>query len=137
MTVVFIVPGNPIGKARPRFNSYTRRTYTLQSTQDYEELVRWIYKAKYGNKMLTGEISVEITAFYKIPKSWSKIRKEQAIYDQLKPTVKPDCDNIVKIILDAINGIAYKDDAAVTDLEFHKKYTLSDPRVEVKINGSD
>jgi Holliday junction resolvase RusA-like endonuclease len=133
----FTIPGNPVGKARPRFNSQTNRTYTPQETRDYEELVKWSYRAKYSGKMLTGEISAAITAYYKIPDSWSKKRKEQAVNGELKPTVKPDCDNVVKAILDAINGVAYKDDAAVTDLEFHKRYTISNPRVEVIISGND
>ena len=137
LTLKFTIPGDPVGKARPRFDSRSNRNYTPQGTRDYEELVKWSYRAKYGGKMLTGEISATITAFYKIPESWSKKRKEQVIRDDIKPTVKPDCDNIVKAILDAINGVAYKDDAAVTDLEFRKRYTINNPRVEVKISGSD
>ena len=137
MILEFTVNGNPVGKARPRFDSRSNRTYTPQETKDYEELVKWSYKARHGGKMLTGEIRAAITAFYQIPESWSKKKKEQASRDEIKPTVKPDCDNIVKAILDAINGVAYKDDAAVTDLEFRKRYTANNPRVEVKISGSD
>ncbi len=54
----------------------------------------------------------------------------------MKPTVKPDCDNTIKAILDALNGVAYKDDSAVTDLVFYKRYTTGDPYVEVTLTGN-
>lgn len=52
---------------------------------------------------------------------------------QLNPTKKPDCDNIVKIICDALNGIAYKDDAQITLVQIRKKYA-DVPQVEVKLS---
>lgn len=45
---------------------------------------------------------------------------------------KPDCDNIIKIILDALNGIAFKDDNQVSELQIEKRYGQED-KVEVEI----
>jgi len=45
---------------------------------------------------------------------------------------KPDADNIIKIIADALNGLAYKDDCQIVRLEFEKFYALT-PRVEIWI----
>ena len=51
----------------------------------------------------------------------------------LSPTKKPDIDNIVKIILDSLNGIAFKDDNQITKIEVEKVYTFDEERVYVKI----
>lgn len=67
-----------------------------------------------------------------IPKSWSKTKQEQAERGIIKPTLKPDVDNYVKGIKDALNGIAYVDDSQVTVLLISKFYAR-EPRVEVKV----
>lgn len=38
------------------------------------------------------------------------------------PLKKPDVDNVAKIILDALNGIAYRDDKQVVTLIVKKSY---------------
>ncbi|MCM1276703.1 MAG: RusA family crossover junction endodeoxyribonuclease [Lachnospiraceae bacterium] len=129
----FTVPGKPQGKARPRFNGKTRRTYTPQKTINYEQLVRNSYLALYaGEPPLDGALKAEITAFFPIPKSVSKSKRDRMLSGEIKPTVKPDADNIIKAILDALNGAAYKDDAAVIKVTAEKRYS-DEPRVEVKI----
>ena len=54
--------------------------------------------------------------------------------NELFPTVKPDTDNISKIILDALNGLAYYDDNQVTDLTIYKQYATTDEKVGVVVN---
>lgn len=54
--------------------------------------------------------------------------------NELFPTVKPDTDNISKIILDALNGLAYYDDNQVTDLTIYKQYATADEKVGVVVN---
>ena len=49
-------------------------------------------------------------------------------------TKKPDSDNIIKIILDGLNKVAYYDDSQVCKVNFEKKYA-DIPRVEVKIKN--
>ena len=53
---------------------------------------------------------------------------------EIRPTVKPDWDNIGKIISDALNGIAYKDDAQVVSCTVEKRYSNT-PCVEVWLEG--
>ena len=73
-------------------------------------------------------------AFYPIPESWSKSKKARAIQGEIVPTVKPDCDNVIKAILDSLNGVAYKDDNQVIEINFIKKYSLKkDARIEVEL----
>lgn len=54
--------------------------------------------------------------------------------NELFPTVKPDTDNISKIILDALNGLAYYDDNQVTDLTIYKQYATTNEKVGVVVN---
>ena len=91
-----------------------------------------MYKKQDG-RYLEGSIKALIIAYYKIPKSYSK-KRVQAIRDGLeKPTKKPDADNIAKIILDSLNGIAYKDDSQIVELRVIKRYTEDKERVEFEL----
>ena len=63
-----------------------------------------------------------------------KKQKELIENNELFPTVKPDSDNISKIILDALNGLAYYDDNQVTDLTIYKLYATTNEKVGVVVN---
>ena len=76
---------------------------------------------------------MDIRAYMAVPKSDTQTRRERKLSGVLRPTKKPDWDNIGKIISDALNGIAYHDDAQIVDVRVRKYYTLS-PRVEVEIS---
>jgi Holliday junction resolvase RusA-like endonuclease len=52
----------------------------------------------------------------------------------IRPTKKPDIDNVAKIILDSLNCICYKDDTQIVSLIVNKYYS-QEPRVEVVIEG--
>lgn len=128
--IEFTVPGEPMGKGRPRVTRYG--TYTPTKTKVYEEAVKLCCRNVYKGEPKEGEIRAEIKAYFGIPKSRSKLQRRLALAGEVLPTKRPDCDNIAKIILDALNGIAYKDDSAVIELKVQKIYS-SEPRVEVKI----
>ena len=64
----------------------------------------------------------------------SKKFKEAALASKERPTKKPDADNIVKAILDALNGLMYKDDSCIVELHCIKYYS-DVPRVEVYVDG--
>ncbi len=129
----FEIPGEPQGKARPRFDSRRRVTYTPQKTRDYEAFVRGnYYKQTGGNEPLSGAVTARITAYFAIPKSTTKRDRADMLAGVILPTKKPDLDNIAKAILDALNGLAYRDDACVTEVTARKFYSES-PRVEVEL----
>ena len=67
-------------------------------------------------------ISVDIQAFYPIPQSLSKAKRNDAINGNIRPTTKPDCDNVIKAVLDALNGVAYYDDKQVVSVSCNKYY---------------
>lgn len=128
MNVSFVVPGAPVPKGRPRFSRYG--TYTPKKTADYEELVKTCYLSQCKRITLQGEISAKIYAFFPIPKSTSKKNRELMLDYKIMHTKRGDCDNIAKSILDALNKVAYNDDAQVCMLEVYKYYS-DEPRVEV------
>lgn len=130
--VAFIVPGEPKGKGRPRFNTKTGRTYTPGDTINYENLVKIQYQALVGEKYTEKEVEAIITCYYGIPKSMSKSNREKVYHGKLRPTKKPDLDNIAKIVLDSLNGLAYKDDSQVVSLRIDKHYA-DKPLVKVEL----
>lgn len=134
MGLEFIVPGEPRGKGRPRFSK--GRTYTDDKTVEYERRIRNSYRLSFGSYKWPDNalLKVQITAYYSIPKSATKSKRAMMESGDLLPTRKPDVDNIIKAVLDALNGVAYKDDASVVEVSCRKLYgTL--PRVEVEIMG--
>lgn len=127
MQVKLIVPGKPVGKERPRFAK--GRAYTPSMTAVYEEDVRKLYKV---NRMMEGTLEAKIVAYYPIPKSTSNKKRVPMLNGTVKPVVKPDLDNIAKIILDSLNKVAYADDSQVVSLSVSKFYD-DNPRVEVTL----
>ena len=125
-----IIEGKIKGKARPRvFNGHG---ITPKDTVQYENWVKICYKEQDG-RYLEGSVKATITAYYKIPKSYTK-KRIKAINEGLEfPTKKPDVDNIAKIILDSLNGIAYKDDSQIVNLTVIKKYTDGIERVMLEL----
>lgn len=123
MTIKFFVAGTPQGKARPRFTK-TGRAYTPKSTVDYENTVKIMYRRVCGSAKFEKGVSLKmnITAYFDIPKSTSKKKRAQMLKGNIRPTKKPDADNIAKVIADSLNGLAYYDDAQLVDVNVRKFY---------------
>lgn len=138
--VELTILGEPFGKQRPRVITRGKgasRAFTPQKTVNYENYIKLLYRQKYKNFKFEDKVPlyVQITAFYKIPPSKPKYIKGLMFKGEMLPTKKPDVDNIIKIILDSLNGLAYKDDAQIVACTCQKLYVNDDnePRVEVKI----
>ena len=128
--IAIVIPGKPMGKARPRV---TRKvTYTPKSTVDYQNLVKLCYMQQCDNIVLDGEIKANIIAYYPIPKNTSKKKRQAMLNEEIRPTKKPDLDNVAKIILDSLNKVAYKDDNQIVELKIEKYYSEV-PRVELQL----
>jgi len=124
----FTIDGEPTGKARPRVTKFG--TYNMETTVLYENLVQISYKQQ-CKEFFEGSLIVTITACFGVPKSVSKKKRALMLDGHIFPNKKPDIDNIAKIILDALNGIAYKDDTQVIWLVVRKKY---DERAHVDVS---
>lgn len=138
--VELTILGEPFGKQRPRVIARGKgasRAFTPQKTVNYENYIKLLYRQKYKNFKFEDKVPlyVQIAAFYKIPPSKPKYIKDLMFRGEMLPTKKPDVDNIIKIILDSLNGLAYKDDAQIVACTCQKLYVNDDnePRVEVKI----
>lgn len=126
MTVIaFTVPGTPVGKGRPKFarrgNFVT--AYTPEKTASYENLVKMAaHTAMNGRKQAAVALRCTIGVEVIPPASWSQKKRMAAICGDLRPTTKPDLDNVAKAILDAMNGIVFEDDKQVVELVVTKRY---------------
>ena len=119
-----VIYGKPVGKARPRFSRRANKvvTFTPRETQIYEQNVKSLAQvAMLGKAMLEGPVKVTITAYFAHKKKtgWHISR--------------PDLDNIVKAIMDGLNGVVFSDDAVVAQLVASKQY--GEERVEVQVEN--
>lgn len=122
-SISFKVEGKPQGKARPRFSRRSGAVYTPSATKAYEKQIADAYReAAHGGKF-TISVGIIVMACFPIPKSWPKAKKLQAMKGELRPG-KPDIDNILKIVLDGLNGVAYDDDSLVTEASCTKMYVF-------------
>jgi Holliday junction resolvase RusA-like endonuclease len=124
-SVVFTVPGTPVGKGRPRFGRRGNfvATYTPEKTAAYENLVRLHASiAMNGSKTLQDALCCVISVEVVPTPSWTKKKRQAALCGEISPIGKPDADNVAKAILDAMTGIVYDDDRQVCDLRVIKRY---------------
>lgn len=159
MVIKLEIQGEPMGKQRPKIvafgNTKYPHAYTPKETVQYESHV--VFNAKQELERMgfdknvvpfchDEEIWATIVAYYPITKAHYKYHKKTNTTDldregvlmldgKKNPTKKPDCDNIAKIILDALNGILYPDDSQITMLLVSKRYS-ENPRVEVTLENA-
>jgi Holliday junction resolvase RusA-like endonuclease len=126
-----VVYGKP--KAQPRVRPSMRGNklgvYMPKTADDYRGLIIQAWRARYANIQFTGAVQVRVMAYFPIPKSKQKDCP-------LFCTSKPDGDNILKAVLDALTQAgAWGDDAGVASMSIDKRYTKTDARTEIDILG--
>ena len=130
----FKIPGKIQAKQRPRF-SRSGVVYTPKETRIYENFVRacyFDYASQYKWEPYDGQIRAEVEVFIQVPKSDSKAKKQAKLAGEIRPTIKPDCDNLAKSILDSLNGLAYQDDRQIIELSV-KKFYAEQSEVKIKL----
>lgn len=136
MKIRFTIPGDPVGKGRPRFSTAGKfaKAYTPAKTVNYENLVKLEYERQCHGLAFDQDVPLDmrITAYYSIPQSVSKRKRELMLDRKIRPMKKADWDNIGKIVCDSLNGIAYHDDVQIVDAQVRKFYGET-PRVVVTI----
>ena len=117
----FTVPGIPTAWARAGQNGKFKFTPKKQS---HAGLMVEVIAAQAlgGMKPLEGPLEMSVIAVWPWPKSWSA--KKRAVAGAVWKTSRPDSDNVFKLIGDALNGIAYADDAFVVSARVLKQYGL-------------
>lgn len=115
--VAFSVPGEPVAFARARLNG--KRHFTPSAQRAYMGSVGlFAARAMAGADPFEGPLEVQVRAVYSHPASWSEKKKASVRWR----VSKPDCDNVGKLVLDAMNSIVFRDDAQVADLRIQKAY---------------
>jgi len=138
--ISFWIPGNPKGKGRHKvaYRAGKIHTYTPDDTAVYENLVRYEFKRQCGNFKFgdDAKIKMSVSAHFAIPKSVSGKKGKDMLAGKIRPTKKPDADNIIKIIADSLNKLVYRDDAQIVEVHFQKHYMAS-PGVDVELQEID
>jgi len=134
--IAFTVVGEPVSKARPRLvrtKSGGVFAYTPRKTREFEAVVRqFALSAMSGRNPLDEPLRVVVRAYVGVPASWSKKRREEALNGAIRPAVKPDLDNLLKSVFDAMNGVVFSDDSRIVAITAEKMYS-DVPRVEVEV----
>lgn len=148
MKISFIVNGEPMAKQRPRVSTYGgfARAYTPKETINYENKVLMCYKEALkeldidDTKVLfpNGFIKITLKAYFGLTKAdFGKKGLNKNGRNKIENVYcakKCDIDNIVKIVMDSLNGICYNDDSQAVCIEAYKLYTQEQARVEVTFN---
>lgn len=134
------LPFVPTAKGRPKFRVIRGHVhaFTPAKTKDFEYRVKEYYEGAAGGYIYAKgvPISVSIEFGMPIPLSTSKKRSEEMIRGNIKHAIKPDLDNLTKSILDALNGVAWYDDAQIVELHIIKRYVKT-PAIYITIHDID
>lgn len=129
--ICFEIEGMPMGQPRPRFTSIQghTRAYEPVKAKEYKSYARLKCVQALKDEGVDMPVPVagtgyriDIVAFKEPPKSFSRKKAIMALKGELVPVTKPDLDNVAKIVLDALNGVMWRDDSEVTALSVHKVY---------------
>lgn len=137
--ISFTVPGQPQGKGRARIGKVGphARMFTPAKTVAYESLVSHAaHQAMDGGALIDQAVHVFMTITCQVPASWSKKKQASALLQQIRPTTKPDIDNVEKAIFDGCNGVVWRDDVCVVSVHKEKRYG-STPGVQVIITPAE
>ena len=110
--------------------------YLDPSVIKYRKAIRNMAIAQMRNQKaekIEGAVNMNIIYAFRRPQSLSKKERSEIDNGKTVPkTTKPDIDNLTKAILDALNGIVWKDDAQVTQIKIQKVWSSKD-QIEVEI----
>lgn len=135
----FTILGEPKGKGRPKFSKVGNFTkaYTPAPTVMYENLIATTYQQNNQPRFDDGDyVEIVIYAYYSIPQSKPKKVRDAMQTGEIRPIKKCDADNILKIVCDSLNGVAYRDDVQIMDAEIHRFYDEL-PRIDVMLRTCD
>ena len=107
-------------------------SYTPRATKAAEKVIIYYAICAGVNKWLPGALELNITITFEVPKSWNKDKTHKALFGKIFPTVAPDFDNILKLVSDALNKLAYMDDRAIVVAIVVKRYGFEN-KIDVEI----
>jgi len=134
----FIVPGIPKPQGRPRFRVITTKagksfahTYDPASSRTWKETVA-SYAVSAGAKMMS--LPIQLTVIIYLPRPKRLCRKKDAP-GCVPCASRPDADNFLKAVQDALIGVCYADDALIYHVHLTKWYHEMGkmPRTEIEL----
>lgn len=114
----FTVSGEPQGKGRPRM---TKQGHAYTPRNREALIALHAQQAMAGRPLIEGPVKLTIVATFPIPKSYTKGKRLAAECNAIRPTSRPDVDNIAKLA-DALNQVVWLDDKQVVELRVGKFY---------------
>lgn len=126
MAILIVIPGEPVGKGRPRVGKRGKHIvmFTPEKTKSYEEMVKSEASATMGAiNPFSGPVAMSMELYLGVPASYPKGKRAKCLSGEIRPTKKPDIDNVAKAICDAFNGIVWLDDVQVVELLVSKHYS--------------
>lgn len=127
------IPGPPVGK-QAKVVTRSGRTFFPKRTAAYTDRVAALaHVARGARELHVGPAQVTIEIRLAIPQSARKRDVPLMRSGEIKPTKKPDCSNVAKLLEDALNKVLWHDDSQVTDLVVRKRWAEADSvTVEVR-----
>lgn len=135
--IKLVIYGDPVAQGRPRFSTAGgfARAYDPAKSRDYKDYIRLAAAEQMrGIPPLEGALALSVRVYRPMPKAFSRKKAAEAEQGALQPTTKPDLDNYVKGIKDALKNICWRDDGQIVAYRepFGKFYSAT-PRVEVDV----
>lgn len=132
--IEFTIYIEPIGQARPRFSAVSGhvRAYESAKARGYKNQLITLAIDHKPQKPLAGEVGIEVVFYMPIPKSFAKNKRSACELGMIRPTTKPDLDNMLKAVMDAFSGHFWMDDKQVVSSREQKFYG-EEPRIQIKI----
>lgn len=112
MTHELIFHVEPVAKGRPKFTK-AGFAFTPKKTREAESTLKYLMKSKWKNEPLENPVRLELVFSITKPKSAKK---------RQYPSVKPDIDNLIKLVTDAGNEILWRDDNLIVEISARKEY---------------
>jgi Holliday junction resolvase RusA-like endonuclease len=141
-SIRFEVIGDPVAKGRarsrivkPKSKSQFVSHYTPKKTVAGENKIATAGAlAMISHEIQAGPLELTVDAYFKIPASWPKAKRADALAGRIRPTSKPDWDNIGKLASDALNGVVWLDDSQIVSASTQKFYA-GDPSTVITVRS--
>lgn len=141
----FKVNIEPVGQMRARHGAFKRggkvisKTYKHETQEEREESLAALLAKHVPPQPFSGPLALKVRAVFSIPQSWSQKKKLQAFNGEIRPTKRPDLDNIIKHIKDVMTNLRFwTDDALIVEyMPGTGKFYGVDPYVEITITKAE
>lgn len=138
---MLFVKGEPVAQGRPRFSTIGGHTRAIDpaKSREFKQIIAVMARQKMeqeGMGLMEGPLSLEVRVYRIPPKSMGKKRSADAIEKKRGIVTKPDLDNYIKLVSDAINGVVFADDSQIVAIRASKRYS-DVPGIEITVSGEE